>query len=122
MAISYFRNNIPRNTDLEKTLSSKVDESVSNEINLHGVTEFQWTQAYLFEPYTSQETMNQQIGIKFTDSSNISQRDDIYLLVFVNDDEIVQYAEVKRHQSDFSIKQSDILTPENSIITITKHS
>jgi len=39
--------------------------------------------------------------LDFKDQSKIDTRDDIYLLVILNDNKVVHYAEINRQQSNF---------------------
>ena len=48
-------------------------------------------------------------------------RDDIYLLVLLNDSKVVQYAERNRQQSDFSSRGKKYFTPSNDLINIESY-
>lgn len=85
------------------------------------MAKFKWDKAFLFAPYTPQESIDEQIGVDFKDQSNIDSRDDIYLLVFLYGDKVVQYAVINRQQSDFSIGVKEYLTPSNASIKIERH-
>lgn len=82
---------------------------------------FDWDKAYLFTPYSTQEGINEQFRVEFKDTSNIDHRDDIYLLVFLNSDKVVQFVEINRQQSDFSIGKKEYLTPSNALINIQRN-
>lgn len=97
------KDNVQRNTDVEDSIFSIVGDKDKSEISIKSLTKFDWDKAFLFTPYSSQEGIEEQIGTDFGDPSNINMRDDIYLLVFLNGDEAVQYVEIKRQGSDFSI-------------------
>ncbi|WP_148361125.1 hypothetical protein [Bacillus timonensis] len=60
------------------------------------------------------------MGIDFKDPSNIDFRDDIYLMVFVNDDQVIQYVEVERQGADFTIGEKKYLTPSDDVIQINR--
>ncbi|WP_234396931.1 hypothetical protein [Bacillus massiliglaciei] len=110
------------NKELEKSFSSIVEEKSKNEIDVKSITNFDWEKAYLFTPYTPQESINEQLGVDFHDRSSIDYRDDIYLLVFLHDDKVVQYAEMDRQQTaDFSIGEKEYLTPSNASICIERN-
>lgn len=117
------QNNVQHNTKLEEAIFSVVEDKNNNEIDINSLTNFDWDKAFLFAPYTPQESINEQLGVDFKDPSNIDFRDDIYLLVFLNDDTVVQYAEINRnHQrSDFSVDEKGYLTPSNASITIQRN-
>ncbi|MCO7126030.1 hypothetical protein NIE88_09605 [Sporolactobacillus shoreicorticis] len=113
------------NTQLEKNVSSLAEHR--NNIDIKSYTHFKWDRAYLFKPYTSQENINKELGFKFKDPSDIDFRDDIYLLVFVKDKKVIQYAELpcfkSKHSIDYSISYAYgkmYLTPDRAKIYITR--
>ncbi|MCL1632837.1 hypothetical protein M3N64_12995 [Sporolactobacillus sp. CPB3-1] len=113
------------NTQLEKNVSSLAEHKKSIDINSY--THFKWDRAYLFGPYTSQKNINKELGFKFRDPSDLDFRDDIYLLVFVKDKQVIQYAELPCFKSkksiDYSISYAYgkmYLTPDRAIIYINK--
>ena len=110
-----------RNTDLEHFIHSIVEDKSKSEINIQSLTDTDWDKAFLFTPYSTTGGMEEQLGIKFKDKSNIDLRDDIYLLVFLNKGKVVQYVEIKRHGSDFSIGEKKYLTPTDDVISIERH-
>ncbi|WP_260858201.1 hypothetical protein [Fictibacillus phosphorivorans] len=111
---------VTHNTDLEKSIRSIVKDKNKVEINIKSLTNFDWDKGYLFPPYTAEESMEKQMGVNFKDRSNIYSRDDIYLLVFLNNDEVVQYVEINRYQSDFSIGDNQYISPSSSSIKIKR--
>ncbi|MDT0162943.1 hypothetical protein [Bacillus sp. AG4(2022)] len=113
-------NGVQHNTELEKSISDIVENKDNNEIALDSLASFDWEKAFLFMPYSPQEHIEEQLGVSFNDSSSIDFRDDIYLLVFKNDGEVVQYAEVERQGTDFSIGEEEYLTPAEDVITIER--
>lgn len=114
------QNGVRHNTELEESIHSVVKDESKSEINIKSLANFNWDKALLFAPYTTQEVMDEQLA-DFKDPSNIDFRDDIYLLVFLNDDKVVQYAEINRQQSDFSIGEKKFLTPSNASIKIKRN-
>lgn len=110
-----------RNGDLEDSINSVVEDESKGEINVNSHTDFNWDKAFLFTPYSTAESIEEQLGTKFKEKSNINMRDDIYLLVFLNEDEVVQYAEIKRQGSDFSIEETEYLTSSEDVISIERH-
>ncbi len=115
--------NIKRNTELEKNLHSSiimVSDNSESHLYLSTFVEFEWDKAFLFEPYTTQADLEKQLGVKFTDPSNIGSRDDIYLLVFVNEGKAVQYAVIERLHTTFSLGDQAYLEPSNDILYIER--
>ncbi len=111
-------NDIQQNKDLEAWIHSIVEEKVESEIALTALTTFNWEKAFLFTPYSTEKLIEEELGMDFKDPSNIDRRDDIYLLVFINEDKPVQYAEIKRLGADFSINENTYLTPSNDLVKI----
>ncbi|MDF1999066.1 hypothetical protein [Peribacillus frigoritolerans] len=85
------------------------------------MTTFDWEKAFIFTPYSTQEGIEEQLGVNFNDPSDIDWRDDIYLLVYLNDDKVVQYIEVDRQGADFTIGEKKHLTPSDDLITIERY-
>lgn len=121
LLVACSQNSVQHNTELEESISSIVVDENKSEINIKSLADFDWDKAFLFTPYTTQEGINEQLGVDFKDPSNMDSRDDIYLLVFLNDGKVVQYAEINRQQSDFSISEKEYLTPSNASINIERH-
>ena len=116
-------NSIKRNEELEKVIHSAiimVSDDSDSEIHIGGLVDLDWDKAFLITPYTSKEEIEKQVGVKLNDLSNISLRDDIYLLIFINDDEAVQYAEINRVETSFSLGDQEYLTPENDVVYIER--
>ncbi|MEI4771995.1 hypothetical protein WAX74_20575 [Psychrobacillus sp. FJAT-51614] len=114
------QSNVQQNTKLEESIHSIVEDKNISEININSLTNFDWDKAFLFAPYTTQESIEEQLGVDFKDPSKIDIRDDIYLLVFLNGKKVVHYAEVNRQQYDFSIGEKEYLTPSNDSINIDR--
>lgn len=114
------QSSVQHNTDLEESIHSIVGDKNISEININSLTNFDWDKAFLFEPYTTKESIEQQLGVDFKDPSKIDIRDDIYLLVFLNEHKVVHYAEINRQQSDFSIEEKEYLTPAYASINIKR--
>lgn len=112
------QSSVQQNRELEESIHSIVEDKNISEININSLTNFDWDKAFLFAPYTTQKSIDEQLGIDFKDPSKIDIRDDIYLLVFLNDNKVVHYAEINRQQSDFSVGEKEYLTPSNASINI----
>lgn len=114
---------IKRNTEIEERLHSSiimVSDNSTSKTYLNTFEDFEWDKAFLVQPYTTQEDIEKQIGVKFTDSSNIGSRDDIYLLVFVDEGKAVQYAEIERLHTTFSLGDKEYLEPSDDVIYIER--
>lgn len=114
---------IERNIELEGKLNSlnlMVSGESDSEISMNAFINFEWDKAFLIAPYTSQEEIEKKIGVTFKDQSAIHLRDDIYLLVFLHNEKVVQYAEVNRQHSNFSTGEAEYLTPSNDLLLVTR--
>ncbi|WP_437132196.1 hypothetical protein [Bacillus atrophaeus] len=117
--VSFSLYNGKHNKELEESINSAFKENSVEKIDLNSLTDFDWDKAYIFPPYTPQESINEQLGINFKDPSSIDYRDDIYLIVFVNHDKVVHYAEISRENGDVSTPD-DALTPSNATLKINR--
>ncbi|WP_144555939.1 hypothetical protein [Bacillus sp. X1(2014)] len=109
------------NTGLEKSISSIMEKKSVSKININSLTDFDWDKAYLITPYTDQETINKQLGVEFKDPTKIVYRDDIYLLVFLDKNKVVQYVEIPTKYGQLMRGNKDGFTPSNAIIKIQKN-
>ena len=73
----------------DKELAKEIDallEKGENDIDLTRLTDFNWTQVNVFQPYTSDKDIEHMMAIKFKgDNGGIDILDDRYLLVFANE-------------------------------------
>jgi hypothetical protein len=113
--------NVQQNKKLEESIHSVVENKSKNEIDISSMAKFTWDKAFIFPPYTTQESIDEQLDVHFKDPSNIDMGDDIYLLVFLNEGKVVQYANIKRQQSDFSVGEKKFLTPSSASIKIVRN-
>lgn len=111
-------NQTKHNQKLEKLIQTAISKENIQEFDLKSLTDFDWNKAFLFPPYTVQETIDEQLGTQFKDPSNMDKRDDIYLLVFMKGNKVVQYTEVRHESADISIGERKYLTPSNALINI----
>lgn len=107
---------VDHNVDLGKSLQTIVEDKSNSEINLSSWTSFDWEKAFLFSPYTSQEEMEKQLSANFHDQSNLAWRDDIYLLVFMDKEKVIQYVEVEHQGVKLTIGENKYLTPSDDLI------
>ncbi|WP_051758178.1 hypothetical protein [Rossellomorea vietnamensis] len=110
-----------QNKTFENTVDFMVKELQNKEIEIHSIADFKWDKAYLFPPYTSQESIEKKLKIEYEDSDNISNRDDIYLLVFLHEGRVVQYTEINRQKADFTTDGKEYLTPYEDVLKIERH-
>ncbi|KGR85537.1 hypothetical protein [Lysinibacillus odysseyi] len=114
---------IKRSTELEKEFHSAINTVSDNrdsEVYIKTLANFKWDKAFLINPYTSQEEIEKQISVTFKDPSNINSRDDIYLLIFLHQGKVIQYAEIDRLKSSLSLGEKAYLTPSDDVIYIER--
>ncbi len=116
-----YLNKVHHHVELEKSINSIVEDENNTEIIMKTLTDFDWDKGFLFTPYSSQEGIDEKLGVYFKDPSNMDWRDDIYLLVFMKDDKVVQYVEMDRHGADFESGEQEYLTPSNDVILIERY-
>ncbi|XQY92226.1 hypothetical protein ACNRWW_01930 [Metabacillus sp. HB246100] len=114
-------NKVSHNVELGKSIYSIVEDVNNTEISIKTLTDFDWDKGFLFTPYSTQKGIDEQLGVHFKDPSNIDWRDDIYLLVFMEDDKVVQYVEIDRQGADFKLGEKEYLTPSDDVIIIERY-
>jgi len=113
---------VNHNKELEKSISSAIEVKGVEEIDLSSLTDFDWEKVYIFGPYTTQEMINEKLGVNYKDPSSIDYRDDINLIVFLDNNKVVQYAEITRKYGDLLIETNDgFITPSDATLKIKKH-
>ena len=109
------------NKGLEKSISAALEKKSVTEIDFNSLTDFAWDKAYLITPYTDQESINKQLGVRFKGPINMGYRDDIYLLVFLDRNKVVQYVKIPTKYGQLMHGNKDGFTPSNAIIKIQKN-
>ncbi|WP_261129874.1 hypothetical protein [Bacillus sp. Marseille-Q3570] len=95
--------------------------TAATEINLQTLTNFNWEKAYIFYPYSSHNMIEEQVGFSLDNARNMSHRDDINLLVLVDEDQTVYYAEISRQNGDLLNDEEDGYTPIDATIKIQRN-
>ncbi|WNB91011.1 hypothetical protein [Bacillus sp. NEB1478] len=108
---------VRHNQNLEQSILSA--QKKDTKVDLNELTDFKWDKAFLFPPYTDQATINETLGFTFNDPSEIKNRDDIYLLIFVNEEKVVQYAKVSRKYGEL-IPEEEIITPSKAVLKVAR--
>jgi hypothetical protein len=52
---------VQQNKELEESIYSIVEDKNISEININSLTDFDWDKAFLFGPYTTQESIEEQL-------------------------------------------------------------
>lgn len=112
LAINLLGNRASQDTLLAKEIDSLFETSAT-QIDLTELTDFNWTQAAVFGPYTSNEVIEDSMGIKFKgDNGEIDSLDDRFLLVFADDKYAVKTVVLSRKYGSYSIKDNKFLSVE----------
>ena len=112
LAINLLGNRASQDTLLAKEIDSLFETSAT-QIDLTELTDFNWTQAAVFGPYTSNEVIEDSMGIKFKgDNGEIDSLDDRFLLVFADDKYAVKTVVLSRKYGSYSIRDNKFLSVE----------
>ncbi|UOQ83536.1 hypothetical protein [Gracilibacillus salinarum] len=114
-------NKVPHNEELRESVFFIVKDKSNTEISMNTLTDFDWDKGFLIPPYSSQESIDKQLGVHFSDPSSIDFRDDIYLFVFMKDNEVVQYVEMDVQDAKFTLGGRKYLTPLDDVIIIERY-
>lgn len=86
-------------------------------IPLTQLTNFAWDQVFLFGPYTSTQELTRITGVAIDKSAShaLDERDDIHILVFLQQKKLTKLIAVPRGVMDFAkAKQAQALTPQQA--------
>ena len=64
---SFIQNSLQHNTKLEASILSIVKADKVDKIDINSLTDFTWDKAFIFQPYTDQERINEQLSVRFKD-------------------------------------------------------
>ncbi|MEI6221966.1 MAG: hypothetical protein WCP97_04315 [bacterium] len=94
----------------ENTILSAINRKLlGNEtiLNLRESVSFQFEKAYIFPPYTSQNTIITALGFDSKENTGIEKRDDVNLVIFVEKNNKTKYVLFPRSYGDFFQNQQD---------------
>ncbi|MGE7690005.1 hypothetical protein ACQKMI_12460 [Lysinibacillus sp. NPDC097214] len=112
LAVTLFGNRASQDTVLAKEINSFL-ENGETQIDLTGVTDFNWTQVSVFGPYTSDKAIEDLMDIKFKgDNGGIDILDDRFLLVFAYEKYAVKTVVISRKYGTYTIKDNKFLIVE----------
>ncbi|ATP39550.1 hypothetical protein CSE16_05515 [Solibacillus sp. R5-41] len=87
-------------------------EQGETQIDLTKLTDLEWTDVRAFGPYTTDEMIEDSMGVKFL-FGGIDVMETNFLLVFANDKKVVKTVSISRKYGDYSIKDNKFLIVEN---------
>ncbi|TGN33106.1 hypothetical protein [Lysinibacillus sp. S2017] len=112
LAVTLLGNRASQDTVLAEEINSFL-ENGETQIDLTGVTNFNWTQVSVFGPYTTDETIEDSMGIKFKgDNGEIDILDDRFLLVFADEKYAVKTVVLSMQHGTYTIKNNKVLIVE----------
>lgn len=112
LAVTLFSNQARQDTVVAKEMDALLKNG-ETQIDLTTVTDFNWSQVRVFGPYTSDEVIEDSMGIKFKgDNGGIDFLDDRFLLVFANDKYAVKTVVISRKYGNYIIKDNQFLAVE----------
>lgn len=109
------------NNSVSKEISKKVSDGEGTTINIANLTNFEWEKLYIFDPYESRDSIQNTIGQEFLKENDIhiSVSEEVTLLVFTKNNNVVHYFNHPRKKGDFAgLKAHEWLTPKNSIFEV----
>jgi len=109
---------------LRERLISALEQKRGNDhqviVPLKQVTGFAWDKFYAFGPYTAAAQINRQLGFDWPGAANtgIEHQDQFDLLIFVKDDNVVEYVTYPREHGDFYKLRKSGYAPDEAIFEI----
>jgi len=91
------------------------------EIRFKDLTGFKWDKVYIFPPYTTRKVIDDDLGFHWKTARSIQMdlRDDVNLIVFTNDGEVVFYVEHPRSLGDIDGNyRREGYSPDEAIFTV----
>lgn len=112
LAVTLMANRASQDTILAKEIDTFFEES-ETQIDLAALANFKWTQVAVFGPYTSNEVIEDSMGITFKgDNGGIDILDDRFLLVFADDKYAVKTIVLSLKHGTYRIKDNQFLIVE----------
>jgi hypothetical protein len=89
--------------NVKESIHQHIKRNIEKEIDIAGLTPFNWDTLYIFKPYTSVQAINDSLGFiwKEVDKTFINHTDGFNLLVFTIDRSVVKYIQWPRNEGDF---------------------
>lgn len=103
----------------DKVLEHKIKQAVTKGkptvLDLNAITDFEWNEILILTPYTNPKEIENNLGIDLSSikHSGIQSRDDINLILFLKDKDVVRMVEYPRYPGDFKLKTNWQLIPKS---------
>ena len=112
LAVALLGNRASQDTVLAKEIDSLLEKG-EIQIDLTGVTDFNWTKVDVFGPYTTNKTIEESMSIKFKgDNGGIDRLEDRFLVVFANEKYAIKTVVLSRKHGTYTIKDNKFLNIE----------
>ena len=113
LAVTILKKNVAsQDTLLAKEIGSLLDKG-ETQIELSELTDFDWTQVATFGPYTTNEVIENSMGIKFKgNNGGIDILEDRFLLVFADGKYAIKTVVLSRKYGNYGIKDNKFLIVE----------
>lgn len=109
LAINFSGERASQDIGLAKEINSLLEKG-ETQIDLTGLTNFNWTQVSLFRPYTTDESIEASMDIEFKgDNGGIDILDDRFLLVFSNEKHAIETVVLSRNYGNYTVKDHTLL-------------
>jgi hypothetical protein len=117
----------PQRQNFSSKLAAEVEKKRGNnnvvEIRFKDLTDFEWDKVYIFPPYTSHQSIDDDLGFVWEPARSIRMdlRDDVNLIVFTNDGKVVFYVKHPRGLGDLdgNYKRKGYV-PDEAIFTVVE--
>jgi hypothetical protein len=86
------------------TLKQEIErkQKSGDTLNMMEIISSDWDRMYVFGPYTPESKIQEVLGFELKENFRIDERDDINLLVFVKDNNVIQLIYFPRSFGDFT--------------------
>ncbi|MEK4424675.1 hypothetical protein [Solibacillus sp. FSL K6-1523] len=84
-------------------------EQGETQIDLTTITDLEWTEVRAFGPYSTDEIIEESMGVKFLSIGGIDVMETNFLLVFAKNKKVVKTVSISRNYGDYYIKDDKFL-------------
>ncbi|MBC9722653.1 MAG: hypothetical protein H9W82_15620 [Lactobacillus sp.] len=105
------------NLKFELTDDQVNDIIQQQKVDFNNILVKDWDEVYIFMPYTPKEVISEELGVDFRYFTDI-ESSEIYLVVFKNNNKIINYCEFYYEWFQLDISEMTVLTSEEAVIYI----
>ncbi|SFE10355.1 hypothetical protein SAMN05216378_2330 [Paenibacillus catalpae] len=104
---------------LQQNLITTIEDKRSGndviDIDLKQINSFAWNNVYIFTPYMDEDSINKQLGFKWSKADLVAYSDSYSLVVFVKGKKVVRYVLLPRRYGDFMIEHKNEFKPSETL-------